>query len=45
MMTRIIVLILTALALTACQSIPKERKNNCACAFDQISIIPQGDVA
>jgi hypothetical protein len=45
MTLRISVLALAATLLAACGTIPVERKNNCACNWKQIEIVPTGDVA
>jgi hypothetical protein len=45
MIFRITALALAAALLAACGTIPVERKNNCACNFKQIEIVPTGDFA
>jgi hypothetical protein len=45
MIFRFIALALAASLLAACGSIPIERKNNCACNWNQLEIVPTGDVA
>lgn len=40
-MTAIVVAILLS-GVSACQSIPAERKNNCACGWEALSTLPEG---
>ncbi|WP_217577440.1 hypothetical protein [Mesorhizobium sp. GbtcB19] len=41
----LIVLALMLAALAACQSVPAERKPNCACLWTPLSGIPEGEAA
>jgi hypothetical protein len=42
MTTRLITLALMLAALTACQSVPAERKNNCSCNWEILADLSNG---
>jgi starvation-inducible outer membrane lipoprotein len=45
-MKKILILLALMLAsLTACQSVPKERKNNCACLWEPLDGLSKGEAA
>lgn len=45
MKVRLTLLALALLALSACQSVPAQRKNNCACNWEPLAGLTQGATA
>jgi hypothetical protein len=41
----VIALLLLLGTLSACQSIPAERTNNCACMWEALPNLPEGDLS
>lgn len=44
-MIRVVLVTLLISLLSSCQSVPAERKNNCACMWEPLSGLPEGQLS